>query len=218
MDEKINVYDLNTANKSIPYSRKKFYKNQIDLYLSKGKPTLAAEIVDIFLFNDHGELIIQKRSREKTHNPNLQDKSIGGHVKWGDTPDYTVMVETVQELKVPSIVLRNDTDFNKTHNLLIDYLDTVAIIKHVDTQIMKLPKIINNEKIVIANKVHLYFGVYQGRVKTEDREAKGVLSYTLSDLNQEINQMPEAFTDDLKIMIQEYKNQIQKFIKTIAKV
>ena len=163
MDEKVVVFELKTSGKGKPFSRKKFYDLQIERYHKNGKPLIAVEIVNIFLFNEYGELLVQKRSRAKRHNPNLQDKSIGGHVKWGDTPDYTVMVETIQELKVPSIVLRTNSNFTKTYNLLRDYLDTVAIIKQIDTQILKLPKIIDNKKIVIGNKVNIYLAhVQQG--------------------------------------------------------
>ena len=70
------------------------------------------------MFNSYGEMIIQKRSFDKNHNPGLLDKSIGGHVQFGDTPDYTAMVETIQELQTPSIVLKNENDFVKTFHLL----------------------------------------------------------------------------------------------------
>lgn len=217
MDEKVIVYKINTPNKEAPLDRKEFYDSQIKQYKKNSRPSLAVELVDIFLFNDYGELLVQMRSKTKRHNPNLQDKSIGGHVKWGDTADYTVMVETVQELKVPSIVLRTNSDFIKTYNLLRDYIDTVAIVKHIDTRILKLPKLLDGEKVVIGNKVNLYFGVYHGRVKAEDREAKGVLNYSIPDLMDEVNEFPEVFTDDLKVMLKLYHDQMMDFINIIKK-
>jgi isopentenyldiphosphate isomerase len=169
--------------------------------------------VGIFIFNEHGELYVQKRSSTKRHNPNLQDKSIGGHILYGDTPDYTVMVETVQELQVPSIVLRTDKDFVKTHRLLKSYLDTVAIIKHVDTKIWELIKIFDGEEIKIADRYDIYFGVYHGRVKTVDREAKGVLTYSLSELEEEIKEFPKLFTNDLVVMLGAYRRKMESFVE-----
>lgn len=217
MEEKITVYNTKPPRNCRPFGRKKFYDSQIKYYKMHGRPSISADIVAIFLFNEHGEVLIQKRSRTKRHNPNLQDKSIGGHVKWGDKPDYAVVVETVQELKVPSIVLKTNEDFIKTYNLLRNYLDTIAIVKHVDTRFMKLPKLIDGESVVIGNKVNLYMGVYHGRVKAEDREAKGVLTYLIQDLIDEVSQFPKAYTDDLRIMLNLYSDQITDFVNIISR-
>jgi len=124
MDEKVIVYNLKNPLRGRPFSRKKFYDSQVENYDKSRKPDLAVDIVNIFIFDEFGELLVQKRSRSKNHNSNLQDKSIGGHIKYGDTPDYIVMVETIQELKIPSIVLRTNRDFTKTLNLLKEYIDT----------------------------------------------------------------------------------------------
>jgi isopentenyldiphosphate isomerase len=215
MDEKVVVYKLKNSQKGVPFSRKKFYDTQIKAYKQKGQSTKAVEIVNIFIFNQRGELLVQKRSSSKRHNPNLQDKSIGGHIKYGDTSDFTVMVETIQELKVPSIVLRTNEDFKKTYKLLLDYVDTVAIAKHIDSRTLKLKKVFDNEEIVIANKVNVYLAVYEGRVKAEDREAKGILYYSIPDLKKEIKRFPDTFTYDLKTILKMYSSQIDSFIKEI---
>jgi len=143
MSELVNVLSLDEPNISIPMERASFYKEQIEIFRKTGKPTKAVEVVNIFLFNESGQLIIQKRSSSKAHNPNLMDKSVGGHIVYGDSPHFTVMLETVQELQVPSIVLNNDEDFRKIHILLKDYTSTTAIVKHFATEITSLNKIIS---------------------------------------------------------------------------
>jgi hypothetical protein len=125
------------------------------------------------------------------------------------------MVETVQELQVPSITLRTDADFKKTHTLLKDYLNTVAIIKHIDSKVISLKKDIKGKGIPVLNKVHLYFGVYGGAIKTVDREAKGVLLYSLSSLERDMKKSPSLFTDDLRVLVENYRPQIEEFIKLI---
>jgi hypothetical protein len=77
--------------------RDDFYAEQIALAESGKLTNKYVEVVNVFLFTEHGELIVQKRSREKKHNANLLDKSMGGHVRCGDTPSLTAMIETVQE-------------------------------------------------------------------------------------------------------------------------
>ena len=215
--EIINTYLLDNPNVVVPMDRTVFYQEQIEIYKKTGKPTRAVELVDIFIFNSHGELLVQKRSFDKKHNPGLLDKSIGGHIQYGDTSDYTVMVETIQELQTPSIVLKCGHDFRKTFNLLADYLETIAIIHHEEASIHLLEKLFNNEKVIIANKVHLYYGIYDGRIRPVDREAKGVLFYSLPDLEEEIKQLPDAFTGDIKFLLKKYDSSMKKFVADFAK-
>lgn len=159
--EKLTVCDLAHPDLSFPMDRATFYAEQSVLE----KPTKAVAIVDIFLFDMEGELFVQKRSSTKNHNPGLFDKSVGGHIQFGDDSNYTSMVETVQELQVPSIALYSDADFQKTLSLLQSYLDTVAVIKHVKTFTDVFEKVIDGQVRHIANQKHLFFGVYNGSVK-----------------------------------------------------
>jgi isopentenyldiphosphate isomerase len=217
MSEIINTYKLDNPLVVVPMEREEFYKEQEKIFKKDGKSTRAVEIVDILIFNSHGELTVQKRSFNKNHNAGLLDKSIGGHVQSGDTPDYTVMVETIQELQTPSIVLKNQTDFEKTYKLLERYLETIALIRHLNTSVINPIKILSNEKIRIANKAHVYIGVYDGRIRPVDREAKGILFYSISELKKEMEETPEIFTDDLHCIMREYEKEIKEFVEYTTK-
>ncbi len=217
MTETVNTYMLDNPDILIPMDRKEFYAEQVAEFKKSGKPSRAVEVVNILIFNSHGEMIIQKRSFDKAHNAGLLDKSVGGHMQYGDTPDYTVMVETVQELQTPSIVLKDTIDFQKTHILLNNYLETIAIIKNTQPIFYTPTKIINGEEVRIANKMHLYLGVYDGRIRPVDREAKGVLFYSLVEIESEMEKHPETFTDDLKCILTEYKEEIRDFTAIIKK-
>lgn len=217
MSEIINTYLMNDPETLIPMKRSEFYEEQIKIFKLTGNPTRACDVIHIFIFNSEGEVLIQKRSKNKNHNPSMFDKTIGGHVTYGDTYMHTVMLETVQELQTPSIVLKNKVDFDKTMNVLRDYRETISIIKHNDTEIHRLPKIISGEKIDILNRVHLYFGVYDGRTRPIDKEAQGVLYYKFDDLLEEMKNMPAMFTDDLHILVQKYEKELREFIEQIKK-
>jgi isopentenyldiphosphate isomerase len=217
MSETITTYALNKPDDPQPMDRDKFYREQVESYKKTGKPTRAIAIVNAFIFNPKGELFIQKRSDQKAHNPGLLDKSIGGHIRFGDSPDYTIMVETIQELQVPSITLLNRKDFLKTYELLGSYLSVVSIVQHIDTKMLNLKKTINNEEIIIANKTHIYFGIYNGSMRTVDREAKGILQYTLPELEKEIKQSPNSFTNDIVFYLKNYKKEFEDFINIISK-
>ncbi|MBT4856670.1 NUDIX domain-containing protein [Candidatus Uhrbacteria bacterium] len=217
MSEIVKTYLLDEPYVLSPMDRKTFYKEQVAEFEKNGKPSRAVEIVDVFLFNEAGELFVQKRSSNKAHNPGLLDKSIGGHVDDGNAADYTAMVETVQELSVPSVVLRSDDDFHKTHKMLNTYLSTIAILRHEDTRIFEFTKMIGGKECTIANKVNVYFGVYGGKIKTVDQEAKGVLQYTLDDLQDEIKKAPMMFTQELGYFIEYYRAPLDVFVKSIKK-
>lgn len=173
------------------------------------------EVVQIFLFNKRGEIILQKRSNDKAHNPGLLDKSIGGHVSAGDTIVYTCMVETIQELQIPSIVTENKNDFQKTYTLLENYLDTICVLKHIESIFVELPKIINNEKIMIGNKAHIYFGIYDGKIRFADAEARGINFYTFQELENEIQKNPNQFTQDILFFVNKYKKELSDFVLEI---
>lgn len=210
--EKVTVCDLQHPDHFFPMDRKEFYHEQC----IQQKPTKAVAIVDIILFDREGEVFLQKRSNTKGHNPGLFDKSVGGHIQFGDSASYTTMVETVQELQVPSIALYTDEDFVKTSLLLRGYLETVAVIKHIKTFLDIFEKVIDGKLMHIANQKNLFFGVYDGSVKTVDRESKGVLLYQLSDLAEEMRQYPERFTFDLHYYVRNFSREMHDFSRFIA--
>lgn len=126
------------------------------------------------------------------------------------------MVETVQEFLTPSIVLKNQNTFFKTYKLLQNYLETVALIKYSHSNLYtSVKKIINKQEIIIANKTHIYLGIYDGKIKPADREARGILYYSLAELKQEIRETPEIFTHDLQNLIEELEPEIKKFLEII---
>ncbi len=77
MSEIINTYSFDHQEQLIPMDRDDFYAEQIALAESGQSTNKYVEVVNVFLFTEHGELIVQKRSREKKHNANLLDKSMG---------------------------------------------------------------------------------------------------------------------------------------------
>ncbi len=213
--EYVNTFILDDPESLVPMPRPDFYAEQMEAFKKGGVPTRAVDIANVFIFNSDGELLVQKRSNQKNHNPGLLDKSIGAHVTVGDNPHHTVMVETVQELQTPSIVLANDFDFSKTLKLMGEYTETIALIKPLDSQFVNLTKIIGGEEYVICNRTHLYVGVYNGRTRLVDKEAKGILLYSIDDLKEEIDALPGAFTDDLKQYLAMYEEGLRKFVKFI---
>lgn len=215
-NELVTLYSIyDHAATPISYVRSKFYDEQIEIAQSNKLYQYGVWIINIFLVNRAWEIIIQKRSSHKRHNPNLLDKSIWWHIQRWDPVDYTVMVETVEELQVPSIVIREDDNFEKRYGLLQDYLNTVALVKHIDTKMVQLKKIINKEVVPLYNMTHIFFGVYGWSVKNVDREAKWILYYDIDELVEEMKSTPGLFTDDLHTYVALYGKELREFINFV---
>jgi len=215
MSEIITTYKLDNLDQSMPMNRDEFYDAQLKLHKQGKKPVQAAAIAQVLLFTPDKEIILQKRSMNKRHNPGLIDKAMGGHIQFGDSPTYTVMVEVLQELSVPSIVLPTQEDFIKTYNLLENYLNSLAIIQFIDSRTVNSKKIFNGEEVLVGNKYYLYFGVYGGSIKPADKEATGVLFYKYDNFGKEITSNPEIHADDLKFFLDKYDKKMWEFLGRI---
>ncbi|MDR2524509.1 MAG: hypothetical protein LBC95_03170 [Candidatus Nomurabacteria bacterium] len=217
MDEEIIISPLANLYENKTHSRKKFYDEQ---FSPKGDglkpPELAVHIASVLLVGIDGSIVLQKRSSGKRHNPSLIDKTLGGHIRHGDSVNYTVMVETIQELSVPSVVLDDAAELRKTLELLRSHIETIAMIYKKTTRPWQLDKIVDGQVYHINNVVHLYFGVYGGRMRPADCEASGILYYdSLKQLEEEIASNPDIFTDDLRKLCAEYHDDILEFQKMV---
>lgn len=215
MSEVITTYLLTDLDQPLPMDRKEFYDSEAEAFKTTGKPTRSAAISDVLIFTPDKDIIIQKRSPNKMHNPGLIDKTIGGHVSFGNSYTYTVITETIQELHVPSIVLESAEEFIKTYRLMGDYLQTSALIQFIDKRTVNLEKIYNGDTVQIANSYHFYLGVYDGPVKPADKEATGIMFYSFDQLHKEIAAAPSMFAYDLKFFLREYEEEIDQFLSKL---
>ena len=60
-------------------------------------------VVHLLVFNNDGELLLQKRSRTKDIQPGKWDTSVGGHVEKGETVDEALVREMEEELGIVGV-------------------------------------------------------------------------------------------------------------------
>lgn len=65
-----------------------------------GNPSLLHKVVHVLVFNDRGELLLQKRSMNKDVAPGKWDTSVGGHVPNGEDLVTAAIRETEEELGI----------------------------------------------------------------------------------------------------------------------
>ena len=71
-----------------------------------GISKLLHPVVHLHLFNDPGELFLQKRSIRKDLLPGKWDTSVGGHFSPGETPEAALKRETLEELGLSDFLFK----------------------------------------------------------------------------------------------------------------
>lgn len=69
-------------------------------------PGLLHPVVHLFLFDDSGNILLQKRSMSKSIQPGKWDTSVGGHVSAGESIEQALYRETEEELGLRSFAPR----------------------------------------------------------------------------------------------------------------
>ena len=71
-----------------------------------GKSMLLHPVIHLHLFNDKGELFLQKRAATKDLLPGRWDTSVGGHISPGESPEQAIGREAAEELGLKNIRYR----------------------------------------------------------------------------------------------------------------
>jgi 8-oxo-dGTP pyrophosphatase MutT (NUDIX family) len=205
MPEIIHAYD-GQGNIIRTDERKKLLKEQQEESIRLSKPTFSVAAVFGLYKNSNNQLYVQLRG-DKDENPFLLDKTIGGHIVAGQTPDQSIIKETQEELgALVQIVSPED------YSSALKKYDTqkTAIIRKLDY----IPNLESSRKnrdgsswLKIWN-ITLYGGTYNGPVKFVDGEAEGMHLLPIDDVLSMIRDNPEKFTYDLGYLIMKYKDNI----------
>lgn len=204
MKELLEVFDLNDKSVGIE-EREKFYSEIRKEYTDKGKVTRKIKSIRLFLLNSDGRIYLQKRSKIKNDNPNLYDKTIGGHVQKGHTFDMTVIRECAEELGFPAAVLSPE-EFGEA--IKSTDLEVIGLFKKIDyipnfdsTRISQ-----DGSKFIQTDITTIYLGYYNGSIRFKDGESSGVEVFSADELKDDIKSNPAKYTEDIKFMVDKYKS------------
>jgi isopentenyldiphosphate isomerase len=204
MNELLEVYKLDDTFLG-NQNRKEFYDEIKKEFSDSGVISKKVKAVRILLMNSLGRIYLQKRSGLKDENPNLYDKTVGGHVTAGNTFELTVVKECAEELGFPATVL-SDEEFKqaiKTIDLTI-----IGIFKKVDyiSDFKSLRILGNGNSFVQPFMTEIYIGYYNGPIKFADGESCGVETFSIDKLRENIVSDPNKFTGDIKFMADKYSD------------
>lgn len=205
MSEQLEIYDLDDNLIGIE-KRDKFY-DEIKKELAKtGKVTKKIKTVRLILLNSSGRMYLQKRSKIKAQNPNLYDKTIGGHALKGESYNMAMIRECAEELGFPAAIL-SDEEFNQATNSTD--LKVVSIIKKVDfVPAFKSIRSLEDGQLTLIQMCMFYIGFYDGPILFSDGESSGIEVFSLEELKDEIKLRPKKFTEDIKFMIKKYEKHL----------
>ncbi|MBI5049882.1 MAG: NUDIX domain-containing protein [Nitrospirae bacterium] len=65
-----------------------------------GNPSLIHRVVHALVFNENGDLLLQKRSMNKDVAPGKWDTSVGGHINYAETIEESLKREMEEELGI----------------------------------------------------------------------------------------------------------------------
>lgn len=209
--EQLEVYDLEGELIGVQ-DRDSFYAEIKEEFENTGKITKQVRSVRVILMNSSGRIYLQKRSKNKAENPGLYDKSVGGHVAKGDTFSMTVIRECAEELGFPAAILPNilpDKEFERA--IRVTDLSIVGIYRKIDKisrfESVRVDK--HGNRFVQPYITEIYMGYFDGAIRFIDGESSGVEVFSLVELEEDIKNTPEKFTEDLKFMVKEYREYLQ---------
>jgi len=196
--------------------KKEFHERIREEYKEKGSSSIRHKDVKLFLLTSAGRLILQRRSKWKGDNSGMWDKTIGGHISSGDTFELTMLKECAEELGIPATIVKPE-EFDKA--TATTDLHVLAIIKPLTLlDNYQSHRIHGGERWTESSITQFFFGYYDGAIRFIDSESCGIQVFTLEELEEEIKNNSESFTDDIKYMINKFRPLIRPVRKKIEHV
>src|SRR3989344_5335677 len=131
----------------------------------------------VFIFNDNGNLLLQKRSMNMAVSPGKYDCSASGHVSSGETIEESAKKELKEELGI-------ETDLKLIFKNTIENFDE------------------GNNKI--RHFYSLFVGYYNGSFNIEKSEVESIKFFDLENIRKMIRETPNKFTVGFRLFFNKY--------------
>lgn len=135
----------------------------------------------VFIFNKKGEMLLQKRASSKYHSPNQWTNAVCSHPR------------------------ENETYFEAANRRLEEELGIKTELKEKFHFIYKADV---GQNLWEHELDHVFVGNYDGEFHLNQEEVSEVRYISMEDLDTEIKNHPEQFTEWFKIILDEYKHHL----------
>ncbi|OVE55643.1 isopentenyl-diphosphate Delta-isomerase [Chryseobacterium mucoviscidosis] len=135
----------------------------------------------VFLFNSNGEMLLQKRASGKYHSPLKWTNAVCSHPRSEETYLEGAKRRVKEELGI-------DVELSEKFNFIYKADVGNGLWEH--------------------ELDHVFTGTFEGEFYLNKEEVEEVRYISLENLNQEISENPDNFTEWFKIILEEYKHHL----------
>lgn len=135
----------------------------------------------VFLFNENGEMLLQKRAADKYHSPNQWTNACCSHPRMGETYKEAANRRLKEELGI-------ETPIEEKFHFIYKANVGGDLIEH--------------------ERDHVFIGDYNGDFVLDPSEVAEVRYISMENLDKEMEEHPENFTEWFKIILKEYKEHL----------
>lgn len=135
----------------------------------------------VFLFNKNGEMLLQKRAASKYHSPNQWTNAVCSHPRRGETYLEGAKRRLKEELGI-------ETNLEEKFHFI--YKAGVG------------------DNLWEHELDHVFIGNYEGEFHLNPQEVSEVRYISSENLEKELSENPENFTEWFKIILDEYKHHL----------
>lgn len=168
MQEKLQLVVLVDENDNVLGTMEKLKAHQ---------EALLHRAFSVFLFNDRGEMLLQKRAAKKYHSPGKWTNAVCSHPYFGESYQQGAERRLREELGIEAQI-----DFSFSFIYKADVGD--GLFEH--------------------ELDHVFTGKYNGEFHLNPDEVSEVRYESLESIQKDIQQHPENYTEWFKIILQEY--------------
>ncbi|WP_336689582.1 MULTISPECIES: isopentenyl-diphosphate Delta-isomerase [unclassified Chryseobacterium] len=135
----------------------------------------------VFLFNSNGEMLLQKRASGKYHSPLKWTNAVCSHPRKEETYLEGAKRRVKEELGI-------DVELSEKFNFIYKADVGNGLWEH--------------------ELDHVFTGTFEGEFYLNKEEVEEVRYISLENLNKEISENPDNFTEWFKIILEEYKHNL----------
>lgn len=206
MKEFLEIYSVEGESLGT-IEKKEAHRRMREEYREHGRVSIRHKHVRLILMTSNGRVILQRRSKWKGDNPGMWDKTIGGHVTAGDGYDLTILKECAEELGIPATVVPEQDFDHAASTTDLHVLGVITKLTHLDNY--QSSRSTKDGKWVEPSKTQFYIGYYDGAIRFIDQESCGIQVFTKEELQHEMREHPETFTDDMHSIMQKFGDRIR---------
>ncbi|MDQ0594672.1 isopentenyl-diphosphate delta-isomerase [Chryseobacterium ginsenosidimutans] len=133
----------------------------------------------VFLFNSKGEMLLQKRASEKYHSPLKWTNAVCSHPRIEETYIEGAKRRLQEELGI-------EAELSEKFNFIYKADVGNGLWEH--------------------ELDHVFVGTFEDEFQLNKKEVEEVRYVSMQDLNREMTEHPEHFTEWFKIILEEYKH------------